>query len=744
MDKHYEKPEWLKGTAWEILSEEYGGKYSLFLEAAELSGYRPILDGKSLVTVMAPDNDAFSAYMQENGYSAVKDMQTDELKKLIGYHLVYYSYSKTDLENFRPQDNALGTDDEDDLTSLQPGMYYKFRTHSTSPVTKEVDPATNKAVTVYHLERFLPVFSHNIFKSKGIDAKKNYEYFYPGATWGGDAGFNVSNASVKEYQIIANNGYIYNIDKVLEPLETIYDIMKKKNEYSDFLDFYTQYSSYTYDKDLSVDYGASVGTDSLFLHRHDVNGLPNIALEWPVTNPRLYATLASTAYSVFAPSNQALNTFFNKYWKTKGYSSLSNLDPLIVRVLLIQSVYGGSIVFPDEVNTITNELGGGYDFDPYTVKDKNICVNGSFYGLSELKMPSMFQTVMGPSFLDKDYLLSLYALYNAGLVTTYGSNAAQYTMLITDNNSYETSDMRLIPDDNKNNMLATTGDDGDVAVTTAVARRMVNGHTVSQLVDIESKDWAIYPTQESSTYWFVRNGKLTTNYAFNNILGQDPSTLSDYFLEVKEIKNDAGNNWSNGKVYAYESSSFGVFNFELGSDFKTLLTTTGETRYPFFVFAQLLRKAKVFVPYNDGYAWNVNLSGPRIVAFIPSNEVLKEALESGKIPGIEGGSVDLTQDSPTVEGTVTNMRELGEYLMNYIFSSAYTPAVASVPYPGSPDWVTGEYRNSNNILMEYKSTGSSLSIGLKGGNQCNVVSTYENFPFTFSDGAFHIIDAVFN
>ncbi|NDV67274.1 hypothetical protein D0T60_18865, partial [Bacteroides sp. 224] len=30
------------------------------------------------------------------------------------------------------------------------------------------------------------------------------------------------------------------------------------NEYSDFLDFYTQYSSYTYDKDLSVDYGASV------------------------------------------------------------------------------------------------------------------------------------------------------------------------------------------------------------------------------------------------------------------------------------------------------------------------------------------------------------------------------------------------------------------------------------------------------------------------------------------------------
>ena len=34
MDEHYEKPEWLKGTAWEVLSNEYGGKFSMFLEAA--------------------------------------------------------------------------------------------------------------------------------------------------------------------------------------------------------------------------------------------------------------------------------------------------------------------------------------------------------------------------------------------------------------------------------------------------------------------------------------------------------------------------------------------------------------------------------------------------------------------------------------------------------------------------------------------------------------------------------------
>ena len=127
MDEHYEKPEWLKGTAWEVLSNEYGGKFSMFLEAAELSGFKPILDGKSVATVMAPDNDAFAAYLEEHGYVSVKDIPTDDLKKLIGYHLIYYSYSKSDLENFRPEDSATSKDDDDDdeLGVLQPGTYYK-------------------------------------------------------------------------------------------------------------------------------------------------------------------------------------------------------------------------------------------------------------------------------------------------------------------------------------------------------------------------------------------------------------------------------------------------------------------------------------------------------------------------------------------------------------------------------------------------------------------------------------------
>lgn len=49
MDEHYEKPAWLKGSAWEVLANEYEGRYSIFLEAAELAGFRPVLEGRGLL-----------------------------------------------------------------------------------------------------------------------------------------------------------------------------------------------------------------------------------------------------------------------------------------------------------------------------------------------------------------------------------------------------------------------------------------------------------------------------------------------------------------------------------------------------------------------------------------------------------------------------------------------------------------------------------------------------------------------
>ena len=79
--------------------------------------------------------------------------------------VLYYSYNKEKLVNFRPTGNT-ETEEEQNVAA---GLYYKHRTRSSDAPTMETT-ATGSSVMVYHLERYLPVFSYRYFQTKGIDA----------------------------------------------------------------------------------------------------------------------------------------------------------------------------------------------------------------------------------------------------------------------------------------------------------------------------------------------------------------------------------------------------------------------------------------------------------------------------------------------------------------------------------------------------------------------------------------------
>ena len=50
IDKYYERPDFLKGNAYEVLVER--GNFTLFLKAAERSEFSSVLNGRGLVTVL--------------------------------------------------------------------------------------------------------------------------------------------------------------------------------------------------------------------------------------------------------------------------------------------------------------------------------------------------------------------------------------------------------------------------------------------------------------------------------------------------------------------------------------------------------------------------------------------------------------------------------------------------------------------------------------------------------------------
>lgn len=724
MEKHYEKPAWLKGSAWQVL--EAKGNYSVFLKGVELSGFKPMMEGKSILTIMAPNDSVFNAYLSSHNYAEISDISVQDLKKLIGFHLLYYSYNKERMVNFRPEGDQV-TDEE---KMANAGLYFKFRSRSANSLSYEINPATGDEVSVYHLERFLPVFSYKFFETKGINAKANYEYFYPNSIWTGSDGFNVSNASVTAYEVIADNGYIYEIDQVLEPLETIYTELKESGRYTEFFNLYDAYSTYEYDATLSADFGKSLGVDSLFLHKHG-NDLPPIALEWPVSSYQSVRVLSGVAYSVFAPSNQALGDFFNRFWLPGGYASLADVDRLVMKHLLLQFVYGGSIVFPEEISTgkIKNFYGTLFNFDPQTVSDKAICVNGSFYGLDVINTPPLFASVAGPAFKNKNARGFLYMLDGSSLLKTYASANSSFTLLVPDTIQMNASDIFL----NKVGgeiFLQKQTEDGWATVSVSEMQSIVNLHTAIGIGSLHTSGTQICPSQYPFNYWYVKNGKITSSAAFNNYL--QPDYAGNPFVAFTEIT-DNGTPWANGYTYAYASTD-GMFAAEASDGLAHALAVCNDMRYEYNAFVQLMKKAGMIsgttVPF---------LTGSRFIAFIPKNDVIIAALQNGSVPGVTGNGVFDSEGE--LSGVTINTEILQQYLKSYFIRSTENVFI-TYPYPGSKV-KSGNYMTAGGNKLIYTDSGTSLGIKLENGSVLIPVNSgYDFFPFAFNDGCFHFLDAM--
>lgn len=723
MEEHYNAPSWLKGSAWKVLEEK--GNYSIFLKGIELAGYRPILEGKNILTVIAPDDVAFSAYLQGHNYTNIEEMPSDERNKLIGFHLLYYSYNKEQLINFRPEGDLI-TDDKKEINA---GLYYKFRTRSNNIPTKEMDLSNGKLRTVYHLDRFVPIFSYCFFNTKKLNAETNYEYFYPNSTWNANEGFNVSNASVKEYGIIADNGYIYAVDQVVTPLETIYTELENNKDYSIFFDLYNKFSTYEYDEFLSKDYATSLGTDSLFIHRHGID-LPAIAMEWYSSDYTQIADNASKAYSVFAPDNTAIIKFFNDFWSLGEYDSIDDIDNKVIKYMILQYLYSESVAFPEEIQKgfLKNVYGMPFNFDLSAVKDKAMCVNGTFYGLNAIETPILFASVVGPAFRNKNCNYYLYMLDGSNLVTSYASQDAKYTLLLPTNEQIESTGIYL-KSYTTGNVLQEETENGWTNISTTQMQEIVNIHTSTEGVEIKKTGTQVFTTQTGFNYWYVKNGGITNSASFNQIL--EPDNITNPFVTFTEVKNGR-EDWNNGKTYYYNNSE--LFTAESTDGLAHRLAVCNDQRYAYYAFAQLLQKANMITSTNN----ILGIMGSRFISFIPTNDAIKKALAEDKIPGIHAGSFD---SNGNLNASSVDTNTLQSYLLSY-FLLDRDNVITSYPYPKSN--MKSDIYNTANIpkKIKYTDLGNSMRVQLDNGDTAHVISDFDYFPFAFNDGCFHLIDTV--
>jgi uncharacterized surface protein with fasciclin (FAS1) repeats len=730
---HYKVPSWLKGNAYQVLEKE--GNHSMFLKAIELTGYRDIVDGKSIMTVMAPDDDAFRSFLQQSGYSTVEEMNAAEpaqLKNTIGYHLMYYAYNWDKLVNFRPLEGD-GATEEQKLANA--GLWYKHRTHSQDGIEQMRGRlnSVDTTVTVYHYERLLPVLSDKLFLTKGIDAKSNYEYFFPQNAWNVTSnGFVVANASVKDQEaVITDNGYLYHVSQVIKPLETIHKTLQQNPDYTDYIKLYDQYAEFT---EAATETNEKVGKVVYTLTHGD---LPNIAMEWPSTSYLAMSTIERRGYNIFAPSNQAIDRFFQNYWTADGgYTSLENLDPLILQYFIMQSFAESTDpVFPEEIRNgqVTTALGTPININPDNVTDRLFCENGIVYGMDQMDAPAIFAAVIGPAFKDTTYQCYLYTLDKSSLILSLASDKSQFVTLIPSNKQYQQSDpaMRVNTTSAGRQLEIFDDEAGNYATMgQGKAQDIVNMHTAPNVSELSQSGTQVVETNIAFNYWYIHNGQITTNARFNEQL--NPAYEGSPFVSFHEITN-AGEPWANGRAYAYDADD--IFESAAGDGLEHLLAVGNDKNYAYYLFAQLMQKAGL-VDTKTGILPSLASPGDRLVAFVPTNEAITEHLS--EIPGT--AKLTIGADG-TLSGTPTSTQkaELAAYLRQYFVSSMMN-TFTSYPYPGSS--FNGTFLTMSGDNLQVSSSAGGITVSLPGGTSVSVSQKFFGLPFAFSDGCLQFIDGI--
>ncbi len=741
-DEHYKSRE-SNGNAYEVLKAE--GKYSIFLEGIDLSGFKNIVDGKTIMTVMAPNDDAFASFLLSKGYSSIDDLYSKDpqyLKKLISFHLMYYAFDWNKLVNFRPTEGDGATQAQKELLA---GYYYKHRTHSRDDIEQERVKLTPNAtsdtlLSIYHYDRYLPVFSNEFFNTKGIDPTYNYKYFYPNSTWSTSSAssngwFNVSNAQVDDKDnVVTDNGYLYHISQVLEPLNTIYDELKSRSKYSEFLNLYDSYSTYV---QADAQTNTSLGYIA-YVHKH--GDLPSIACEWPTTDYTKVDVLERQGYNLFAPSNEAISNFFTTYWNaSSGYTSLANLDPLILKYFIYQS-FGASdmIAFPEEIkkDSVFTFYGTPVNINPDEVTDRIICENGAFYGMDHIEAPAIFSSVAGPAFKDSKFVDYLYALDGSNLILSLASTKSNFVTLMPSNAQMENCDpsIRLYTTTSGRELQQYSNDAGDyVAMPNSTKLNFVNMHVAPNISSLPTSGTYVVQTNTSFNYWYMHDGKITTNTLFNQQL--NPTYKASPWTNIAEIT-DNGSAWSNGRSYSYDAPA--VFQPVSGDGLSHTLSVANDKTYDYYLFAQLLQKAGLV---SDG---SLNTSilpslDTRFIIFIPTNDAIIENIKS--LPGC--ASLSVSSDG-LILGSVlgANKSKLASYLRNYFITSTMNTFTA-YPYVGST--CKGNFFTSGNYKMTISDNGSKISVHLNGSslnNSVDVSNKYYGLPFVFTDGCFQFINGV--
>ena len=624
--ENYDKaPDWLKGNAWKLLQSREDCK--LFLEAAELTGYKNLLDGAGLCTVFAPVDTAFASWLSAKGYGTVQEAcQThpEEMKLLIAYHLVEQSFSRTQLLNFQMSEiETPGT------VGTSPGLCFKYKSYAKESVTEEYDQALRQNIKVYHREKYLPVISTKMFETKNVDPESTYRQFFPSVNWTGDKDqLYVMNACMVESGLPTDNGYVYILDRMESPLRTLYTALENPEDkfvgesvpdktaanFSTFFNMMERFKNYYYDQATSEKYAAP-GEKYYFMYHNAAPrsrdkgvDLPELSSEWCYhgqedSKRASYNRYLSDNYNCFAFTNKAFEDFAQRNFPASFSQDIGQIpDITLYHLLLAHASDQQQILLPDEIvrEGINGQNGEEWQLGKENMIYKEFCANGILYGIDSVFTPMVFKVITKPLFTSDQYTIVANMFQSSNeFVTIVDDEPEHYTLFIQSDAYLEEQGFRInyhdeAFGDEKVEYKESGATFKEYASSNHIQRHIIYGYLENE----DLKGPAYYASKYPFSYIYVHN---------DTIFGGDGN--GSVVEEGSEVRSLNGITWQlNGKL-----------------DESTLdLANTLNSSSDYLVFASKLMAAGLLKLDNSSKPkMDFLTSGERYLVFVPDDESLE-------------------------------------------------------------------------------------------------------------------------
>lgn len=623
LDNYYGRPENLGPPIYQTLESK--GNFKTLLAVIDKSGYKNTLSAAGYWTFFAPNDAAFQKYFTDNSTS-IDRIDSVTARKIVTYCLIYNAYQTDHIADYQSTSQPVGWV-ANSAYKRRTAYYDSYYTGNGPDGASTTLLSSNRNGILYlfgdNNNKYIPYFYSTYLAARGL-TEADYKYFFPNATY---SGFNVLDAQVVNRNILAENGVIHEIDRVVLPLPSLEDQLTKNAQYSLYKRILDQFMvTYATSPELNNRYRLATGKSNNVYIKFYSN-----LLAYSLNNENFMKVQdndgQADGYSLFAPTNDVLYKYLNdvvlEFFKSTPTQQLTNaqidalvntLPPGIIADLLNAHMFQAT-VWPSKFASTNNILNEPARFSSTAdIVQKQFCSNGVFYGASKVQATNVFSTVYARAYLDPNNYSIMTLLLNQGLRITLTNPGIKYTVF-------------MVPDA----ALRAAGYNYDA--TTSTYSYTSNGATVSgngvrdQLLRILQLSIVATPNNELND--LSGSGIIETNNG-EYIRWNNNTISSGGTVESRTTLNVVGSkDYSNGRVYYLGNN--GIITYPVKTLPQQIADNATTTTSPYYNFYRYLVNSQI---YN---ATTLDLTGLTLGAnytvFIPTNDAIVQAVKDGVLPG---------------------------------------------------------------------------------------------------------------